>query len=125
MLFFWRCVMQEFILFVMTFTSLFLIYQIFIVRVAKRRNSSKKPMEVKYLEARYKIDLKVIDYKKLLLVISIVSSFDIALLVSLVSMIHSYILEIVIALFLIIPLILISYHIIGIYYVKKGLIKDV
>lgn len=117
--------MQEFILFVMTFTSLFLIYQIFIVRVAKRRNLSKKPMEVKYLEARYKIDLKVIDYKKLLLVISIVSSFDIALLVSLVSMIHSYILEIVIALFLIIPLILISYHIIGIYYVKKGLIKDV
>ena len=73
----------------------------------------------------HRIDLKVIDYKKLLLVISIVSSFDIALLVSLVSMIHSYILEIVIALFLIIPLILISYHIIGIYYVKKGLIKDV
>lgn len=117
--------MEEFVLFMMTFIFLFLIYQIFVVRKARRRNSAKKPMEIRYLESRYKIDLKLVDYKKLLLVISIVSSFDIALLVSIVMMIHNYILEIAVALFLIIPLILFSYHLIGSYYVKKGMIKDV
>lgn len=117
--------MEEVVLFVMTFTLIFLIYQIFIVRKATRRNSTKKPMEIKYLESRYKIDLKLVNYKKLLLVISIVSSFDIALLVSIVSMIHNYILEILVALFLVIPLILLSYHLVGSYYVKKGMIKDV
>lgn len=82
-------------------------------------------MEIKYLEMRYKIDLKKVDYKKLLLVISLVSSFDIALLVSIVMMIHHYILEILVALLLVIPLILLSYHLVGVYYVKKGLIEDV
>lgn len=82
-------------------------------------------MEIKYLEMRYKIDLKQIDYKKLLLVVSLISSFDIALLVSIVMMIHHYILEILVALLLVIPLILFSYHLVGIYYVKKGLVKDV
>lgn len=117
--------MQEIILFMMTFFFLFLIYQIFIVRKAKRRNSVKRPMEVRYLESCYKIDLKQVNYKRLLLVISLVSSFDIALIVSLVMMIHHYILEILVAFIVVIPLALLSYHFVGIYYVKKGLIKDV
>jgi len=117
--------LQEVVLFMMTFLFVFLIYQLFIVRKAKRRNSSKKPMEVKYLEMRYHIDLKQINYKRLLLVISVVSAFDIALLVSIVMMIHNYFLEILVALLLVIPLILFSYHLVGVYYVKKGLIRDV
>jgi len=82
-------------------------------------------MEVKYLEARYHIDLSLVNYRKMLLVVSLVSSFDIALLVSLVSMIDHYILEILVSFFIVIPLILCTYHLVGIYYVKKGLIKDV
>ncbi len=117
--------MEEFVLFMMTFLLLFLIYQLFIVRKAKRRNSAKKPMEVRYLESCYHLDLKLIDYKKLLLVISIVSSFDIALLVSIVMMIRHYILEILVAIIIVIPLVLFSYHFVGMYYVRKGLIKDV
>ncbi len=117
--------MQEFILFMMTFLFVFLIYQIFIVRKAKRRNSSKKPMEIRYLESRYKIDIGKVNYKRLLLVISLISSFDIALLVSIVMMIDHYLLEILVAFVAVIPLILFTYHFIGIYYVKKGLIKNV
>ncbi len=117
--------MQEIVLFVMTFTVVFLIYQIFIVRKAKRRNSTKKPMEVRYLETRYKLDLNQIDYKKLLLAISLLSSFDISLLVSLVMLVDNYFLAILVALVLVIPIILVTYHILGVYYVKKGMIKDV
>lgn len=117
--------MQEIILFLMTFLFVFLIYQLFIVRGAKRKNSVKRPMEIRYLESRYKIDIKLVDYKRLLLVVSLVSSFDIAFLVSIVMMIHHYILEILVAFVVVIPLILFSYHLVGIYYVQKGLIKDV
>ena len=116
--------MQEFVLFMMTFTVVFLIYQIFIMAKAKRRNSTKKPMEVRYLETRYHINIKNINYKNLLLVISLVSSFDIALLVSIVMLISNYFLSILAALILVIPLILGSYHFIGIYYEKKGMNKN-
>ena len=69
---------QEIVLFIITFIFVFIIYQLFVVRKAKRKKKKKEPMEVTYLTSRYKLDIKKVNYNRLLLVISLVSSFDIA-----------------------------------------------
>lgn len=117
--------MNEIILFLMTYLFVFFIYQIFIIRKAKRKNSKKRPMEVNYLINKYHIDIKRIDYKKLLLIISLVSSLDISILVTIILIFDSYFIKIVVALLLVIPIIVISYHFIGRYYKKKGMVIDV
>lgn len=137
--------MKQVILFLLTFIFVFLFYQIFIIRKAKikkekkskkkiikkKKNNKgkedilpKKPMEIKLLEAKYKLDLDKINYNRLLLVVSLVSSLDISILVTLVLIIDNYLLQILLALVLAFPLILLSYSFIGKYYVKKGLIKN-
>lgn len=137
--------MKQVILFLLTFIFVFLFYQIFIIRKAKikkgkkskkklfkkKKNNKgkedilpKKPMEIKLLESKYKLDLDKINYNRLLLVVSLVSSLDISILVTLVLIIDNYLLQILLALVLAFPLILLSYSFIGKYYVKKGLIKN-
>lgn len=114
--------MKGLILFFMDFIFIYIIYRLFIVKNAKRRNSKKKPIEVRYLVNRYKLDLERINYKLLLQCISIVSSFDISLLLSISFIFDDYFYRIIFIMLLMIPIILLSYHIVGVYYIRKGLI---
>ena len=114
----------ELILFLISFVLVFLLYQIFIVRRAKSKKNPKEPFEVTYLVLKYKLDLKKVNYKNLLRVISIVSSFDIALVVSIIVLLKSFILEIIVGFISILVIILVSYHLIYLIYKKKGMIKN-
>lgn len=118
--------MQEVVLFLMSFLFIFIVYEIFVVNRAKKNEKKKKenkqPMEIKYLVAKYKFDLKKLDYHKLLHVCAGVSSFDMALIVSISMIFDSYLLQLLIVLVLVVPVILISYHIVYLVYKKKGLI---
>ena len=111
---------QEIVLFIITFIFVFIIYQLFVVRKAKRKKKKKEPMEVTYLTSRYKLDIKKVNYNRLLLVISLVSSFDIALVVSIIMAINSFILEIVVGFVSTLVIILLSYHIVYLVYKRKG-----
>lgn len=118
--------MQELILFLLSYLFVFIIYEIFIVKRAKKNEKKKKdnkqPMEVKYLVNKYKFDLKKVDYHKLLHVVALVSSFDISFIVSLSLLTESFLLQMLIILVLVVPIILVSYHIVYLFYKKKGLI---
>ncbi len=117
--------MKEIILFIMTFLLVYIFYQVFIIKKSKRRNSKKRPAEVNFLIYKYNIDIKKLDYKKLLNVVAITSSLDISLMVSIVSIIKSVLIQIVLALVLVIPIFLLSYYIVAKYYIKKGYVKNV
>lgn len=118
--------MQEIILFLISFVFIFFIYELFVVSRAKKNEKKKKdnkqPMEVKYLMAKYNFDLKKIDYHKLLHVCAVVSSFDMALIVSISMIFDSYMFQLLLVLILVVPVILISYHLVYLVYKKKGLI---
>lgn len=118
--------MQELVLFLLSYIFVFIIYEIFIVARAKKNEKKKKdnkqPMEVKYLVNKYKFNLKKISYHKLLHVVAAVSSFDIAFIVSLSLLTNNFILQMVIILVLVVPVILVSYHLVYLVYKKKGLI---
>lgn len=113
--------MSYILLFIVNYLFVFALYEIFIVRKAKK-DKRKKPMEVKYLINKYDIDIKKLDYNKLLKIISLVSSLDITIVVFIAYFIRNYLLLIVVSLMLMIILLLVSYDIIG-KYVRKKMIK--
>lgn len=120
--------MEELLIFIFTFLIVFTVYLIFIYIPNKRRNAKKinlekQPMEIKLLVNMYKIDLKKANYNRLLMLICFISSIDIALIVSLVMMVNSFLLEIFIGLFSALVLIFLSYYPVGLYYKKRGKTK--
>lgn len=123
--------MEDVILFFITFVFMFIFYQIFIIGPAKRRKNTnnkkqknKELMEIKYLESRYNLDLKKIKYEQLLQMCALVSSFDISIAVSVVSLFDNFFLELLCGFLSAIILIIISYHFVYMFYKKKGMIKD-
>lgn len=123
--------MEEFVLFLMSFVFVFLIYQIFLVDPAKRRARDKKKnkdrekkelVEIKYLVKKYKLDLNKVSYNQLLQIVALVSSFDISLVVSIIMALDNFIMEIVIGFVSTLVIIMMSYHLVYLFYKKKGMI---
>ena len=81
-------------------------------------------MEVNYLIKKYNIDINKLDYKNLLMTISLVSSLDISIIVTVALLFDNYLLQVIFIFLLVIPVIMISYSFIGKYYKKRGAIKD-
>lgn len=122
--------MEEFVLFLLSFIFVFLIYQIFIVRKAKLNGKVKKskkkkvPIEVTYLEKKYKLNLKKVNYNQLLHIIACVSSFDIALIVLIICLFDNFLLEIIGGFIFTIVIIMLSYHFLYLFYKRKGMIDS-
>lgn len=83
------------------------------------------PMEVKYLISKYRLDLKKVNYNQLLQIVALVSSLDISIMVTVTLLADSFLYQIFVAVILVVPIILVSYHFVGVFYKKKGMIKDV
>ena len=115
--------LEEVYLFLMCFFLILIVYQIFIVRKAKKKKDYQ-PIEERYLIAKYHLDMKKVDYPQLLQIISIVSAFDISLIVSIVMILDSYLWQILAVFILAIPIIIVSYHFVGVFYRKRGMTKD-
>ena len=115
----------EIYVFILTFIFVFIIYQLFLVRKCKKDRKRKQPVEVQYLVNRYKLDLEKLNYKRLLNVISLISSLDIALVVTVISLWDSFLTQIIIGFISAILIILVTYSILGYFYKKKGMTKNV
>lgn len=125
--------MEEFILFLMSFVFMFFIYQLFLVGPAKRRvkdekrkkdKEKKELVEIKYLVKKYKLDLEKINYNQLLQIVALVSSFDISLIVSIIMALNNFVMEIVIGFLSTLVIIMMSYHLVYLFYKKKGMIVN-
>lgn len=127
--------MEQIFYFIICYILTFLLYLIFVIlprlRYLKKKENNKvkkerkEPVEVRYLVTRYRLNLDKVDYKKLLMIISLVSSLDISIAVSVSLLVDAYFLQLAVAFLLLVPLIFISYHFIYKYYLKKGMIKNV
>lgn len=128
--------MQEVILFLICFLIILTIYEVFIVLPMKRYKAGKsrrkrlgkeksEPIEIRLLVYKYKLDLEKVNYNQLLQVVSLTSSFDMALLVSIVVLVDGYLWQLLLSIVLVTPVILISYGIVARFYKKKGMIKNV
>ena len=116
--------LEELILFILTFLLIFIIYELFLVRKAKKDKRRKKPIEVNYLIGKYNLDINKLNYRRLLNIISVVSAFDISLVVTIVSLFNNFIFQLLVGFVLIMLLIIVSYDIVGRIYKKKGCCKN-
>ncbi len=104
--------------FIVIFILVYLFYYFFSVRKA-RKNGKKVPVEVQYLLIKYQINLKKIKYKKFVNSVALLGSFDIALVGSIVMYFENIFFQLLIGFALFIPIILISFQLVGKYYQKK------
>lgn len=105
--------------FIVIFILIYAFYYVFSVRKA-RKNGKKVPVEVQYLLIRYQIDLKKIRYKKFVNSVGLVASFDMALVGAIVLFVKGIIFQLLFGIILFIPIILISFHLLGKYYQEKS-----
>lgn len=126
--------MQELILFIMCYTVVLVFYELYFVRRAKKFKSGKmskkkkdkykEPGEIILLKSKFKVDVDKVNYDQLLQIVALVSSFDISLVVSVMSIIPIFVLKLVVGLVLIFLTIYISYYLVYLFYKKKGMIKN-
>ena len=126
--------MEELGLFILSFIFVLLIYQIFIIIPAKKRknnkskvrkkkeDTSKELFEIKYLQARYKLDMKKINYNQLLQICAITSNFNISFIVYLIGIINNFILKVLVGFIFTLGIIMLSYQLVYLFYKKKGMI---
>ena len=126
--------MQELILFIMCYIVVLAFYELYFVRRAKnyrsgkmkkkKKDKYKEPGEIMLLRSKFKVDVDKVNYDQLLQIVALVSSFDISLVVSVMSIIPIFVLKLVVGLILIFLTIYVSYYLVYLFYKKKGLIKN-
>lgn len=84
------------------------------------------PSEVKYFVKKYKVDENKVNYRGVLKMFALILGINIAIVViPVVLLIENEVLQIVIAVVILFPLFLFSLKLLGNYFKKKGLVKDV
>lgn len=111
--------MTQLILFIVIFVLVYLFYLLFVIVRKKSLIKWKKGKEMMYLKYRYKLNIDKINIKKLANVIGLSNAFIIALVVTIISLFKGFIIQMLVGILLLIPSILIVYHIIGKYYQNK------
>ena len=86
--------------------------------------TDKELFEVKYLISKYKLDLDKISYNQLIQICALISSFDISVAVSVVALDNNFLIDMLFGFTTIFVLIFISYHMVYLFYKKKGMIKN-
>ena len=90
----------------------------------KKQEKYKEPGEIVLLKSRFKVKTDKVNYDQLLQIVALVSSFDISLVVSVMSLIPIFALKLVVGLILIFLTIYISYYLVYLFYKKKGMVKN-
>lgn len=121
---FMEIVLEIAMYFILTFALVYLISYLLLVRKKDQYNEAKIPVEVEYMVKKYHLDMKKIDYRKFLNAISLVGSLDMSIAVIVILGIENIVLQLLAGFLILIPLILISFRILGKYYVKKGYVKN-
>lgn len=114
----------------MTFFVVFIIYEFIFSRdyrnnIKLRKNTKKqvkqrkKSVEIRLLESYYKVEIEKLSYTRLLNAVALVSSLDIAIIVTASCISKIGIIQILIALILVVPIIYSSYYLLAKYYKHK------
>lgn len=112
--------------FVIVYAFVFILYFLLFVMKKTRYNKNMVPVEFYYLVSIYKIDKKKINYKKFIYATAFINSFIIVFTYMIISkLLHKWIWQLLLGIVIIALLIVICYGLLGRYYQKKGMKKNV
>ena len=106
--------------FIIIFLLMYFCYYFFSYRKIVKYNRKKVPVNIKYLENKYKLDIVKIGYKKVFKTLMICDSLIVAILFVLTKSIDNIYLRLLIAFILVFPLFAGIYHLIAMYYKKES-----
>lgn len=107
------------------FLVIYIFYLIFGVLKRKKFNVDKIPVELRFLIKKYHLDMSKINYRSIMNMIGLASSFVISFTATFIfKYIENELLMILIGGLMIIPLIFITFNFIGLYYRKKGCVTN-
>lgn len=119
--------LQNIILFLLTFITIFLVYEIMFIKEYRynkkikisKDDNRKEPVEVRLLKSYYKVDIDELNYSSVLNTIAFISSLDMAIIITIACLVKIGLIQILIALILVIPIIYSSYYLLAKYYKYK------
>ncbi len=103
--------------FFFSFILIYIIYYVFFIRKTKR--GVKVPAEVQYLITLYQLDVNLFSYRKFVQMTGIVTSFDIALVSTIVAKVDGIVWQILFGFVAVVPVIVLSFMLLGKYYKYK------
>lgn len=111
--------MNYVIYFLLAFIIVYLFYFVTVIIQKKKYNKFKKSNQVMYFVRRYKINPDKLNMAVFTNVLGLTNAFIIAAAFVPTFLVNNFILQLLIGLVVLIPLMLITYHIIGKHYQKK------
>ena len=111
--------MEYVIWFIVDFIIVFLLYYFLVVSRLSFDKRKKKPSEVSVLINGFNLDINKFSYRKFLITISLVSAFDIAIVATIITIFNGFIWQLLFGFIIIVPIIVISFMLVGKYYQKK------
>ena len=111
--------------FIIVFTVVYLLYVLFFNKKRRNYKTLKKNDEVKLFIDRYNLDMKKIEYKKVLQVVTIINTFILSFTTVLIVRIKGFMISLLIGFVVIMILIYSLYEITGNYFKRKEDDKNV
>ena len=94
----------------------------------QRRRKNKKlkmPSEVEYFVTKYKVDLKKVNYRYFLQLMGLIVAFDLSIVLAIMDFIPVLWIKCVVGFIVMLIVVFVSFRLLGNYFKKKGLVKDV
>lgn len=111
--------MKFVIIFVVSFLIVYLAYLLTVILNKKKLEKFKESNQVLIFVKRYKLKITDSNVKLLAHLVALANAFIIALAITVVELVSNFILKILVAFIIIMPLILILYSLIGKYMLKR------
>lgn len=105
--------------FLIAFIIIYLFYFVTVILQKKKYEKFKSSNQVMFFVNRYKLNVQKLNIVKFIKIISFTNSFVIALTFAIATLVDNYMLMLLIGFVTVIPLMLLSYHIVGLYFKKE------
>lgn len=112
--------MEKIFIFIGTFIIVYLVYLITVVLQKRKMEKFKKTGQIMFFIKKYNLDFNVIPVNKFANILSLANSFIMATTLTIVDFVDSFLLKMLVAFIIMIPLMLFVYSLIGKYIKKEG-----
>lgn len=111
--------MEYIFTFVFCFLVIYLLYLFIIVLRKKGLEKFKTSKQLDYFKIKFKLNIKKLNFKKFANALAVTNAFIIAFTVTVIEVFDNWILKVLVAFLILLPLMYLLYNVIGKYYKKK------
>lgn len=116
--------MRYLFLFIITFILVIFYYYLIELKKVKKITKRGLPVELKLFLNMYNVDTKKEPYNKIMKKLIIIIACDTGIMLLITELFSSIIIKLLVAIPCVLFLLIISYKLLGMYYKKKGMIKN-